>query len=60
MHFASCTVYDPDSVSSRFMDRCKQVPGMLLDSIIVWRTIGEPIDNLRTSGAGRADPLNFV
>ncbi len=33
---------------------------MLLDSIIVWRTIGDPIDNLRTSGAGRADPLNFV
>ena len=33
---------------------------MLLANIIVWRTIGDPIVNLRTSGAGRADPLNFV
>jgi hypothetical protein len=42
------------------MDRRKQVPGMLLDSIIVWRTIGDPIDNRGASYPGRTDPLNFV
>ncbi len=60
MHFAPCAVYDPDSVSSRLIDRCKQVPGMLLDSIVVWRTIDDLIDNLGASRAGWTNPLNFV
>ena len=36
------------------------MPGMLLNCIIVWCTVGDPIDNFRTSCARRANPLNFV
>ena len=34
--------------------------GMLLNSVIVWRPVGDPIDNFRASRARRANPLNFV
>jgi hypothetical protein len=33
---------------------------MLLNGIIVWRRVGDLIDNFRTSCARRANPLNFV
>jgi hypothetical protein len=60
MHLASCAVYDSDGESAWLMDRCKQVPGMLFDGVIVWCVINDPIDNLHASGARRANPLYFV
>src|SRR5271166_5046167 len=36
------------------------MPGMLLNGVIIWRPIGDPIDNFRASRARRADLLNFV
>jgi hypothetical protein len=33
---------------------------MLLNGVIVWRPVGDPIDNFGASRARWADPLNFV
>jgi len=33
---------------------------MLLNGVILWRPVGDPIDNFGASRARWADPLNFV
>ena len=60
MHLASFTVHDSDGESAWLMDRCKQVPGMLFDGVIVRRVISDPVDNLRALYARTANPLYFV
>jgi len=60
VHLASFTVYDSDGESAWLMDRCKQVPGMLFDGVIVRCVISDPTDNLRAPCARPANPLYFV
>jgi hypothetical protein len=60
MHFTSCAVYDPHGMGSGFVDRCKEVPGMFFDSVIVRCTVGNPVDNHRTFRTWRPNPSNFV
>ena len=58
MHVASCSVYDSDGESAWPIDRCKQVPGVLFDGVIVRRVISDPVDNLRVPGVRR--PIHCI